>query len=133
MSNPFDHLLRVKAGFPSPAADYLEPDLDYNAYLKRHPSATFSMRVEGDSMVDACLPHGAIIVVDRSIRPLNNSIVVAQVEGERLVKHLVRTPDGIFLLPANEKYKSIRIEEGMDFSVFGTVTYAVIDLFNPRL
>jgi len=133
MCNPFDRLPRVRAGFPSPAADYLEPDLDYNAYLKRNPSVTFSLRVEGDSMVDACMPHGSILVVDRSIRPPNNSIVVALVEGERMVKHLVRTPDGIFLLPANPKYKSIRIEEGMDFSVFGTVTHAVIDIFKPRL
>jgi DNA polymerase V len=123
----------VKAGFPSPARDYLEPDLDFNAYLKRNPAATFLLRVDGDCMIDACIPHQSIVVVDRSIKPVNNSIVVAMVDGERMIKHLVRTRDGIFLLPANPKFRSLKIEEGMDFSVFGTVTHTVIDVFNPRL
>jgi DNA polymerase V len=131
--NPFDRLPRVRAGFPSPAADYLDPDLDFNAYLRQRPSSTFALRVEGESMVEACIPHGAMVIVDRSIRPVNNSVVVVTLDGERMIKHLVRTPDGIFLLPANRRFKSIRIEEGMDFSVWGTVTHAVIDVFKPRL
>ena len=123
----------VKAGFPSPAEDYLEPAVDFNALLIQHPYATFCMRVQGESMVDAFIPNGAIVVVDRSIQPVNNSIVVVTLDGERMIKHLVRTMDGIFLLPANEKYKSIKIEEGMDFSVWGTVTHVLIDVFKPRI
>jgi DNA polymerase V len=123
----------VKAGFPSPASDYLEPALDFNELLKKHPNATFCMRVQGESMVDAFIPHGAIVVVDRAIQPVNNSVVVVTLDGERMIKHLVRTRDGIFLLPANDKYKSIKIEEHMDFSVWGTVTHVLIDVFKPRL
>lgn len=123
----------VSAGFPSPAMEYLEPDLDFNQLLKRNPSSTFCMRVQGESMIDAFIPNGSLVVIDRSIHPINNSVVVATLDGERMIKHLIRTRDGIFLLPANEKYKSIRIEEGMDFSVWGTVTHALIDVFNPRL
>ncbi|MFL5742095.1 MAG: LexA family protein [Flavisolibacter sp.] len=132
-ADPFQHLPLVQAGFPSPANDYLEPDLDFNGYFKQHPSATFAMRVSGESMVDAFIPHGSMVIIDRAVRPLNNSIVVATLDGERMIKHLVRTRDGIFLLPANAKFKSIRIEEGMDFSVWGTVTHAVIDVFKPRI
>src|SRR5688572_1112555 len=101
MKNPFDDLPKASAGFPSPANDYLEPDLDYNSLLKKNPSSTFSLRVEGESMVEACIPHNSILVVDRSIRPPNNSIVVATLDGEMIIKHLVRTIDGIYLLPAN--------------------------------
>ena len=133
MKQPFLYLPVVSAGFPSPAADYLEPDLDFNQLLKRNPSSTFCMKVQGESMVDAYIPNGSMVVIDRSIRPVNNSVVVVTLDGERMIKHLVRTMDGIFLLPANEKYKSIRIEEGMDFSVWGTVTHVLIDVFNPRL
>ena len=120
----FEKLVKVSAGFPSPANDYMEPDLDYNSLLKRNPSSTFSMRVDGESMIDSCIPHNCIIVVDRSIKPVNNSVVVVTLNGERIIKHLVRTRDGIFLMPANKKYKSIKVEEGMDFMVWGTVTHA---------
>lgn len=129
--NKFDRLQKVAAGFPSPAADYLEPDLDYNAYFKKHPSSTFAFRVEGDSMVDAFIPPNSIVVVDRSIRPLNNSIVVVTLNGERLIKHLVNSRDGLFLLPANEKFRSIRVDESMDFSIWGTVTHVIINLSKP--
>ena len=123
-------LKRVLAGFPSPANDYLEPDLDYNAYFKKNPSSTFSFRVEGESMVDAFIPHNSIIVVDRSVKPANNSIVVASLDGEMIVKHLIRLKDEIFLLPANQTYKSIKVEPGMDFRIWGTVTHVIIDVSN---
>lgn len=125
----FENLPAVTAGFPSPANDYLEPDLDYNAYLKKNPSSTFSLRVDGESMEEAFIPHNSIIVVDRSIKPINNSIVVATLDGERIIKHLVKTMNGTFLLPANKKFKSIKIEECMDFTVWGTVTHVIVDVF----
>src|SRR5437868_926026 len=108
-TDPFQFLPLVQAGFPSPANDYLEPDLDFNQYFKQHPSATFAMRVTGESMIDAFIPHGSMVIIDRAVRPLNNSIVVATLDGERMIKHLVCTRDGIFLLPANSKFQSIRI------------------------
>jgi DNA polymerase V len=68
-------------------------------------------------------------VIDRSLKPFNNSIVVATVDGEWVIKHFVRTRDGIFLLPANPKYKSMKIEEGTEFNLWGVVTHVVIDLY----
>ncbi len=127
-SEVFQFLATAKAGFPSPANDYLEPDLDYNAYLKKHPSSTFSFRVEGESMKDAFIPHGSIIVVDRSIKPFNNSIIVASLDGEMIIKHIVKTSEGMFLMPANSKYKAVKVEEGMDFKIWGTVTHVIIDV-----
>lgn len=127
--NDFINLVKASAGFPSPANDYLEPDLDYNAYFKKHPSSTFSFRVDGRSMEDAFIPHNSIIVVDRSIKPINNSIVVATLNGERVIKHILNTKDGIFLLPANDRFKSIKVEDAMEFSIWGTVTHVIIDIF----
>jgi DNA polymerase V len=124
----FPFLLTVNAGFPKPSDDYLDPDLDFNTYLKRNPSATIPVRVKGDSMVDAFIPHNSIVIVDRSIKPLNNSIVIATLNGENVIKHLVRTQDGLWLLPANNKYKSIRLTEEMDFSIWGTAKHVIIDL-----
>lgn len=123
-----DGMINVWAGFPSPADDYLDPALDFNAYLRKNPSATVAVRVKGDSMVDAFIPHNSIVIVDRSIKPQNNSIVVATFDGEPVIKHLVRTIDGLWLLPANDKYKSVRITEGMDFTVWGVARHVIIDL-----
>lgn len=127
-SMDFEKLKKALAGFPSPANDYLEPDLDYNAYFKKNPSSTFSFRVDGESMVDAFIPDNSIIVVDRSIKPVNNSIVVATLNGELVVKHMVNSGDGIFLLPANEKFPSVKVEPHMDFTIWGTVTHVIIDI-----
>ena len=127
-----EKLMKVKAGFPSPANDYLEPQLDYNAYLNNGKASTFSLRVDGDSMKDAGIPHNAIVVVDRSIKPVNNSIVVAEVNGEKIIKQLVRSAEGVFLVAANPKYKALKIEEGMDVVIWGTVTHAVIDLVKRK-
>lgn len=127
-----DGLMKVKAGFPSPANDYLEPQLDYNAYFNSNKASIFSMRVEGDSMKDAGIPHNAIVVVDRSMKPVNNSIVVAEVNGEKIIKQLMRNRDGAYLVPANPKYKPMKIEEGMDVVIWGTVTHAVIDLVKRK-
>ena len=131
--NPFDSLPVVSAGFASPADDYLDPDLDFNQYLKQNPTSTFAVRVNGDCMKDAHIPHNAMVVFDRSLKPPNNSIVVGVLDGEKFIKHIVRTQDGIFLLPASSKFKSIKIEEGMDLQIWGVVRHAVIDVLNPRL
>src|ERR1700744_6321614 len=72
----------VQAGFPSPAADYIEDEINFNTYLMPRPNATFVMKVEGDSMIEANIPPGSLIVVDRSIKPASNMIVVAVLNGE---------------------------------------------------
>ena len=117
----------VSAGFPSPAADYIQEEIDLNQYLKPHPSATFIIRVKGDSMIEAFIPDGALLIVDRSIKPTNNKIVLAVLDGELVLKRFIKNSSGIRLMPANVKYEPIPINEEMDFRVWGTVTQIIIN------
>jgi DNA polymerase V len=123
----------VLAGFPSPALDYKEKRIDFNELMNLTMDSVFPLKVVGHSMMDAHIPHGSIVVVDKSIEPRNNTIVIATLNGENVIKHLVRTNDGIFLLPANENFKSVRVTEDMDFSIWGTVTHVVIDILRGGL
>ena len=119
--------IAIPAGFPSPAADYIEEKLDLNQLLIKTPSATFFVKVEGDSMVDAYIPPKALLVVDRSQNAQSGDIIVAVINGEFTVKRLLKTHAGVFLAPENRKFKPIRIEEDMDFMVWGVVTKIIID------
>ena len=115
----------VQAGFPSPASDYFEDDIDL-AKLLKPKSSMFCFRAVNDSMIDANIPPGAILVVDKALIPKNYSIVIGIVNGEFTVKQYVKDLKGIRLLPANPKYKAIEIKEGMQFEVWGVVTAVVI-------
>lgn len=117
----------VPAGFPSPAADYMEDEIDFNHLLRPRPSSTFVVRVQGDSMIEANIPNNALLIVDRSIKPASGNIVVAIIDSEFTVKRFIKNSSGIRLMPANPKYKPIPITEGMDFAVWGTVTQIIID------
>lgn len=119
---------QIKAGFPSPADDYNRESLDFNRDLIKHPDATFYGRVDGDSMEDAGINDGDIAVIDRSIEPLDGDIVVAYVNGEFTMKYLdLRNKDNgyIELLPANSKYKPIRIDAVDEFEVWGVVVWTI--------
>lgn len=118
----------VAAGFPSPASDYTEENIDLNRELAPRPLSTFYFRTVNDSMIDAHIPPGAILVVDKSKQPHNYSVVIASVDGEFVVKYFLRDRKGIRLLPANKKYNPLPITEGMDFAVWGVVTAVVIKL-----
>ncbi len=118
-------LVGVSAGFPSPADDYIEKQLDLNEHIIKHPSSTFFVRVEGDSMKDANISSGDILVIDRSIEPSNGKIVVAIINGEFTVKRLLKTPAGIYLQPENPKYPSFLVPSESDFQVWGVVTYVI--------
>src|SRR6476469_3359778 len=126
LSQPIQFLGYVQAGFPSPASDYMENDIELKKTLVRRPSSTFYFRAQNDSMIEANIPPDAILIVDRSLKPPNNAIVIAVVDGDFTVKHLVRDIKGFTLYPANPKYKPLRITEGMDFSVWGVVTAVII-------
>lgn len=118
----------IKAGFPSPATDYLHESLDFNRDLIRHPEATFYGRVDGDSMEDAGIHDGDIAVIDRAVEPQNGDIVVGYINEEFTIKFLDLThkDEGyIELRPANEKYKPIRIDEDDDFEVWGVVVWTI--------
>ncbi|MBS1751897.1 MAG: translesion error-prone DNA polymerase V autoproteolytic subunit [Bacteroidetes bacterium] len=117
----------VPAGFPSPAADYMEDEIDFNHLLRPRPASTFVVRVQGDSMIEANIPSNALLIVDRSVKPVSGNIVVAVVNSEFTVKRLIKNSSGIRLMPANPKYNPIPVTEGMDFAVWGTVTQIIID------
>lgn len=118
----------IKAGFPSPAQDYLHDSLDFNRDLIRNPEATFYGRVEGDSMIEAGICDGDIAVIDRSIEPNDGDIVVGYVNNEFTIKYLdlKHRKDGyIELRPANKAFKPIRIHADDDFEVWGVVVWTI--------
>ena len=115
----------VSAGFPSPAEDYMDGKLDLNNLLINNPSSTYYVRVVGDSMKNAGIISGDLLVVDRSLEITNNCIVVAFLDGEFTVKRIKKTTSKMFLQPENSNYKAIEITEEMDFELFGVVAHAI--------
>lgn len=115
----------ISAGFPSPADDYIEDRLDLNTLLVNNKAATFFLRVKGDSMLNAGIHHGDIIVVDRSVQPMHRSIVVAVVDGELTVKRLISRTGVTELHAENPKYLPIRLQEGQELTIWGVVTSSV--------
>lgn len=116
---------RVEAGFPSPADDFLETSLDLNEHLVQHPSATFFVRVNGDSMIGVGIHHNDILVVDKSLSPKHGSIVIAVLNGELTVKTLEYRNNDPFLVPANPSYPITSITSEMEFSIWGVVTSVI--------
>ena len=113
----------VQAGFPSPADDHIENRLDLNEYLIKKPSATFFIRVVGDSMSGAGIHDGDLLVVDRSLTPRDGSVVIAVLCGDLTVKR-IRVRDGrVLLVPDNDAYPPIEPEE--DFQIWGVVAHAI--------
>ena len=111
----------VKAGFPSPAQDYVERTLDLNELCIRHPNATFFVRVEGDSMIEAGIYDGDVLVVDRSIDAVHGDTVVAAVGGEFTVKELCLRPT-LMLVPRNKSFEPISFADDSELQIFGVVT-----------
>lgn len=115
----------IKAGFPSPAADYDEGTIDLNRELIKHPASTFYARVEGDSMKDAGIENGDLLVIDKSLEPADGKIAVCCIDNEFTLKRIRIREDGIFLLPANSNYRPIKVTEVNDFMIWGILTYAI--------
>lgn len=118
----------IKAGFPSPADDYLHDSLDFNRDLIKNPEATFYGHVSGDSMIEAGICDGDIAVIDRSLQPLNGDVIVAFVNGEFTIKrlNLSHMAEGyIELQPANPAYSPIRIDADDNFRVWGVVVWTI--------
>ena len=119
---------RLAAGFPSPADDYIEGRLDLNRHLIKHPAATFFVRVSGDSMIDAGIHHGDLLVVDRSLDAVDGNVIVAALDGELTVKRLSKRGESLRLLPANADYQPIEILTQQSFEIFGVVTNVIHSL-----
>ncbi len=118
-------LSRVPAGFPSPADDYLEGELDLNDLLIKHPAATFYVRLTGDSMIKAGLFDGDILVVDRAVKARHRHIVVAVIDGEMTVKRLFSRTGRVELHSENPDYPPIIIAEGRELLIWGVVIGSV--------
>lgn len=116
----------VSAGFPSPAADYIENQLDLNKLIVKNPASTFFVRVKGESMKEAGIFSGDILAVDRSLEPSHGKIIVAILNGEFTVKRLSISSQGkVQLLPANPSYPALNVYPNSDFQVWGVVTYVI--------
>ena len=115
----------VKAGFPSPAEDYAEQKLDLNTHLIQHPAATFFLRVSGDSMINAGIFNGDLLIVDRSLTATHGKVVIAAVNGELTVKRLNKTKEGVFLVAENKNYPPIALNENDQVYIWGVVTHTI--------
>lgn len=111
----------VPAGFPSPADDYLDTGLDLNEHLINNRAASFYVRVAGDSMAGAGIMSGDILLVDRSLEPVHNKIVVAVIDNEMIVKRLRVTRDMVSLVSENPGFRPIEVTGEMECSVWGVV------------
>jgi len=115
----------ISAGFPSPADDYIDSKLDLNELLIKNPNSTFFLKVAGDSMIEASINDGDILVVDKHLKPKHNDVIIAVLEGELTVKRLYKKNNKILLIPENKKYQSIEIKETNDFKIWGVVTSVI--------
>lgn len=118
----------VRAGFPSPAADFIDVSIDLNKHLIKHPSATFYARAKGDSMKDAGIFDGDLLIVDKSIDPADGKIAICYVNGEFTVKRIKKEKDEVWLIPANTAYQPIKMEEGSSLTIWGIVTHVIKSL-----
>ena len=122
---PF-YLHKAGAGFPSPATDYIEEDVDLNVHLIKNVPATFVIRVQGKSMIDVGIYDGDLLVVDRSLEPKNFSTVVANVHDELVVKNFIKLKDQNFLSSGSNNHEDkIIINEDSNVFIWGVVTYVI--------
>ena len=122
---PF-HLQKVGAGFPSPATDYVEDDIDLNAHLIKNIPSTFLIRVQGKSMNNIGIHNGDLLVVDRSLNPKNFSTVIANVNEELVVKSFLIENNQNFLTSGSKKLKDkINLTENSEIFIWGVVTYVI--------
>ena len=115
----------IRAGFPSPAQDYMDLSIDLNRELIRNPSSTFYGRVKGDSMQDAGVSEGDVLVIDKSLEPQDGDMAVCFLDGEFTLKFIQLEKDVIWLIPANEAYDPIRVTAENEFLIWGIVTYTI--------
>ncbi|MBS1733293.1 MAG: translesion error-prone DNA polymerase V autoproteolytic subunit [Bacteroidetes bacterium] len=112
-------------GFGAAADDYMERGIDLNEQLIRNKPATFFMRVTGNSMMNASIHDGDVVIVDRSIKPQSGRVVIAIVDGEMLIRRLEKTMNRMRLIPETAKLSPIDVSEYSDVSIWGVVTYVI--------
>ena len=115
----------IKAGFPSPAADFEDDKISLDKVLVKNREATFYAKASGNSMTGAGIDNGDIMVIDRSLEPSDNKISVCCIDGEFTVKRIKIEKDGLYLVPENKDFVPIKITEDNQFIVWGIVTYVI--------
>ncbi|WP_395077147.1 LexA family protein [Flavobacterium sp.] len=118
----------IKAGFPSPAADFDGTKISLDAFLVKNKDATFYARAKGNSMIGAGISDGDLLVIDRSLEPVNNKIAICLIDGEFTVKRIKIEKDCVYLMPENSDYKPIIITDDNVLIVWGIVTYVIKSL-----
>jgi DNA polymerase V len=115
----------ISAGFPSPAGDFLETTIDLNKALIKHPATTFCGRVKGDSMKDLGIHNGDLMIIDKSLEAKDGSIAVCYIDGEFTVKKIKKEKDCVWLVPANDKFKPVKVTKDNEFLIWGIVTNVI--------
>jgi DNA polymerase V len=115
----------IKAGFPSPAADFDESKISLDHVLVKNKEATFYAKASGNSMTGAGIDDGDILVIDRSIEPKNNKVAVCFIDGEFTVKRIKIEEEAVFLMPENPNYKPIKVSPENNLIIWGIVTYVI--------
>ena len=115
----------VKAGFPSPANDFLDLSIDLNEHLIRNKSSTFYARVDGDSMTNVGIADGDLLIIDKSIKPQNGKIAVCKIDGEFTVKRIKIEKDCCYLIAENKNFKPIKVTSENEFMVWGIVIHCI--------
>ncbi|EMQ95174.1 Error-prone repair protein UmuD [Xanthomarina gelatinilytica] len=118
----------ISAGFPSPADDFLDINIDLNKHLIKNPSTTFYGRVRGDSMKDAGIHDGDLLIIDKSLEPTNNKIAVCFIDGEFTVKRISIEKDVVWLIAENKNYEPIKVTKDNDLVIWGIVTTVIKQL-----
>ena len=122
-------LISAAAGFPSPAENYIDEKLDLNKYLIRNKASSFFVRVSGDSMINVGIFHNDILIVDRSLIPIKHSIILASIDGELVIKKLIKDKlKNYYLKSENKDYPNIKLDSNTDTMIWGVVTYSIHNL-----
>ena len=116
---------RFQAGFPSPAQGMFGDTIDLNHELISNPASTFCARVIGNSMVDAGINNGDLLIIDKSLEPRDGDIAVCFLDGDFTVKRISIRPDGVYLTPANQQFPELRVSEDSNFLIWGVVSHVI--------
>jgi len=115
----------ISAGFPSPAMDFIDLSIDLNRHLIKHPSATFYGRVKGESMREAGIGDGDLLIIDKSLNPEHGKIAACFINGEFTLKRIHIDSEGLWLMPANDKFSPIFVTTESDLRIWGVVTHVI--------
>lgn len=115
----------ISAGFPSPAQDFTERTIDLNKELIKNISSTFLARAKGESMINAGIGSGDLLVIDKSLNPTDGKVAICFIDGEFTVKRIKLDKDCCWLIPANDDYKPIKVTDENDFTIWGIVTFVI--------